>query len=253
LFYILLQYLQYIAGRSPLGAAVSLLPLPLVLIPLARKAPAVAVRFGINRVVGLGLTLSAAGLVILSGLGIDLTYWHLAAGLVVFAAGMGLAGTPATTAIVASLPSAKQGVASAVNDTSRELGSAIGIAVLGSVLNSRYRSGLADALAGLPPDVAEHARSSIAFLRIGADRIAQAGPAGRRLTEAAQQSFVDAAGTALLVAAALLVVAALVVVLRGPRKGAVEIPPGSGDPRLSDGAASPRRIRVSARPAGTAS
>jgi fucose permease len=242
LFYIVLQYLQYIAGRSPLGAALSLLPLPLVLIPLARNAPAIAVRFGINRVVGLGLTASAAGLLILSTLGVELAYWHLAAGLVVFAAGMGLAGTPATTAIVSSLPAAKQGVASAVNDTSRELGSAIGIAVLGSVLNARYRSGLADALTGFPPEVGEHARSSIAFLRIGAVQIEQAGPAGRRLVEAAQQSFVDAAGTAFLVAAAVLLLAAVVVALRGPRRGA-ETTPVDDDQRRSRNSSSDRTGR----------
>jgi fucose permease len=242
LFYIVLQYLQYIAGRSPLGAALSLLPLPLVLIPLARNAPAIAVRFGINRVVALGLTASAAGLLVLSTLGVELAYWHLAAGLVVFAAGMGLAGTPATTAIVSSLPSAKQGVASAVNDTSRELGSAIGIAVLGSVLNARYRAGLSDVLTGFPPDVGEHARASIAFLRIGAVQIEQAGPAGRRLVAAAQQSFVDAAGTAFLVAAAVLLLAAAVVALRGPRRGAES----TDDQRRSRNSASGRAGRSAA-------
>ena len=153
LFFILLQYLQYVAGRSPLGAAASLLPLPVVLIPLARNAPRIADRLGANRVVGLGLALSAAGLLVISRVGVDLAYGQLAAGLVLFGAGMGLAGTPATTAITASLPAEKQGVGSAVNDTSRELGSALGIAVLGTLLTSTYRSGLPDALAGVPAEV----------------------------------------------------------------------------------------------------
>ncbi|MDQ3416706.1 MAG: hypothetical protein M3474_06360 [Actinomycetota bacterium] len=74
-------------------------------------------------------------------------YWVFVAGLVPFAAGMALAGTPATTAIVSLLPESKQGVASAVNDTSRELGSALGIALLGSVLNESYRNGIREALA----------------------------------------------------------------------------------------------------------
>lgn len=79
------------------------------------------------------------------------------AGLVPFAAGMALAGTPATTAIVSSLPESKQGVASAVNDTSRELGSALGIALLGSVLNESYRNDIREALADLPFDVPKQA------------------------------------------------------------------------------------------------
>ncbi len=222
LFYTLLQYLQYIAGQSPLRAALSLLPLPIVLIPLARKAPLIAARFGIARVISLGLVLSAAGMLILTSLSVELTYWHLALGLVVFAAGMGLAGTPGTTAIVSSLPEQKQGVASAVNDVSRELGSAFGIAVLGSVLNSGYRGGLEDAVSGLPPQVAEHARSSIAFLEIGKEQIARAGAAGQELADTARQAFVDASHAAFLTAAAILLLAAVVVAVRGPRRGSAE-------------------------------
>jgi predicted MFS family arabinose efflux permease len=216
-FYIVLQYLQYIAGRSPLQAAVALLPLPVVLIPLARNAPRIADRFGINKVVALGLTLSASGMLMMTTLEVELVYWHLAVGLVLFAAGMGLAGTPSTTAVVSSLPTSKQGVGSAVNDTSRELGSALGIAVLGTILNEGYRNGLSDAIVGLPATVAEHAQSSIAFTRLGADQLAQLGPAGQRLVAAAEQSFVDATGAAFLTAAGVLIVTAIYVAIRAPR------------------------------------
>ena len=216
-FYIVLQYLQYIAGQSPLRAAVSLLPLPIVLIPLARNAPRIADRFGVNRVVALGLALSASGMAVMTTLTVDLDQGRLTIGLVLFAAGMGLAGTPSTTAIVSSLPTEKQGVGSAVNDTSRELGSALGIAVLGSVLNSGYRAGLADGLVGLPAEVADRALASIAFTRAGADQLAALGPAGQDLVAAAEQAFVDATGSAFAVAAGTLLVAAVVVLLRAPR------------------------------------
>src|SRR4051812_36761545 len=164
-FYIALQYPQYVADLSPLKAALAMLPMPIVMIPLARRAPVIADRFGINRVGAAGLTLIAAGLVILSFLTVDFHYALFAAGLVVFAAGMALASTPATTAIVSSLPQAKQGVASAVNDVSREFGSALGIAILGSVLNSTYRGNVHEATAGLPPDVAHGAEASIASVQ----------------------------------------------------------------------------------------
>ena len=136
LFFIILQYLQYVADLSPFRAAIALLPLPVFLVPTARNAPKIAARFGADRVLPLGLVLSASGLAVMTSLGTHLVYWHLALGLALFGAGMGLAGTPATTAIVSSLPTAKQGVGSAMNDLSRELGSALGIAVLGSTLSA---------------------------------------------------------------------------------------------------------------------
>ena len=214
-FFVVLQYLQFVVGRSPLEAALALAPLPFVLIPLARAAPRIASRWGFARLGAAGLLLIAAGLAVLSQVGVELDYRHFLTGLVLFAAGMGLAGTPATTAITEGLPPAKQGVASAVNDTSRELGSALGIALLGSLLNSGYRSGLEDATAGLPPEVAAQAEESIVFVQSGA--VDHLGPAADGLALAAKQAFVDGVSTALLTAAAVLVVVAVVVLLRGPR------------------------------------
>ncbi len=79
-FYIGLQYLQYVAGLSPLQAACALLPMPIVLIPLARQAPLLAQRFGTNRIAGSGLLLAATGMVLLSlGISTDLVYWQFGA------------------------------------------------------------------------------------------------------------------------------------------------------------------------------
>jgi EmrB/QacA subfamily drug resistance transporter len=214
-FFIVLQYLQFITDRSPLEAAVALLPLPFVLLPIARNAPHVAQRIGFRRVAPVGLLVMAAGFGLLSFLEADTPYWFFAIGLVLFAIGMGLAGTPSTTAITSALPPAKQGVASALNDTAREVGSAFGIAILGSVLNQAYRDGMADAVAGLPAQIADRVLASIAFT--AAPEVQQAGPAAEPIVAAARNAFVTGVGDAVLVGSIVLLVAAVAVFVLAPR------------------------------------
>ncbi len=223
MFFILLQYLQFVVGLSPLRAALALLPLPVVMIPLARSAPRIARRVGFGRLAPVGLVLTGIGLAVVSRIEVDLSYGLLAVGLVTFAAGMALAGTPATTAITESLPPTKQGVASAVNDTARELGSALGIAILGSALNDQYRSGTAAAVRGLPAQAAEHIQSSIAFTQSG--QLHRLGATADRVVGQAQQAFVDGSSTALLIASAVVLVAAVAVAVLGR-----SVQPGSPGP-----------------------
>ncbi len=213
-FFVVLQYLQFVTGRSPLEAALAMLPLPFVLIPTARNAPRIADRVGFNRTGPIGLLATAVGFLILSQLQVDSGYLHFVIGLLFFGFGMGLAGTPATTAITASLPMEKQGVASAWNDTAREVGSAFGIAILGSMLNQGYRDGMAAVVAGLPEQVAERMMSSIAFT--ASPIVAMMGEQGERLVEQAREAFVGGVGDAVLTASILLVGASIAAVFLAP-------------------------------------
>jgi EmrB/QacA subfamily drug resistance transporter len=211
--FLALPYLQLVMGLSPLRASLALVPMAMVVIPLSRVAPAIAARVGVRVTGATGLTLMATGFLVLSQLDVGSSYWAFLAGLIPFGAGMALSGAPATTAIVASLPREKQGVASAVNDVSRELGGALGIAVLGSVLNGAYRSGVADATTSLPPGAADHATSSLAAAQqVGA----QLGVQGQQLVVHAQTAFVDGFGQSLLVGAVALLLGAAFVALRAP-------------------------------------
>lgn len=211
--FVALSYLQLVLGFSPLEASAALLPMAAVVIPLSRFAPAIAARAGARVTGPIGLGLIATGFLVLATLDAGSSYPHFLVGILFFGAGMALSGAPATTAIVASLPREKQGVASAVNDVSREVGGALGIAVLGSVLNGAYRSGVSDATAGLPPSAAEGATSSLAAaLQIGA----QLGAEGERLVVEAQAAFMDGLSLALLAGAAALLAGAAFVALRAP-------------------------------------
>jgi EmrB/QacA subfamily drug resistance transporter len=214
--FVLLQYTQYVLEYSPLEAAAAMLPMAATIIVFSRKiSPQLAARRGPTPVLGAGLAVTAAGLVILSTLGVDSEYWHLFAGLLVLGTGIGLATAPATTVIVSALPQAKQGVASAVNDTARELGGALGIAVLGSVLADIYASGVSDATQGLPEGARASAADSIGFV---SEASARFGDRGADLLAAAQQAFVDGVGVAFLVGAAVLALGAVAVLVRGPRR-----------------------------------
>ncbi|TIC86778.1 MFS transporter [Nocardioides sp. GY 10113] len=216
LIFSILQYLQFVIALSPLEAALRMLPIPFLLIPTARLAPRLAARFGFRHLVPLGMVLLAVGLYVVSLSQVDLNYPVFALGLLIGAAGMGLSGTPATTAVTEALPAAKQGVASAMNDTARELGSALGIAVLGSTLNQVYRDGLVDHVAGLPQQAADAVLGSVAFTT--SPELARLGERGQQLAELARQSFVDGVSAALVVAAGVALVTAVVVLVFAPRQ-----------------------------------
>jgi EmrB/QacA subfamily drug resistance transporter len=209
--FLALPYLQLVLGYSPLQAAGALLPMALVVIPLSRFAPKIAGLVGVRVTGPIGLGLMATGFVILSTLGTDASYWHFLAGLLPFGAGMALSGSPATTAIVASLPREKQGVASAINDVSRELGGALGIAVLGSVLNSAYRAGVDQHVTALPAPLADKARGSLG----AAQAIGQRLGASDLITHATN-AFAHGISLALLAGAAALIGGAIFVALRAP-------------------------------------
>ncbi|WP_051105753.1 MFS transporter [Parafrankia discariae] len=194
--FVLLQYLQLVRGDSALFAAVSMLPMAAAMMSVARRTPRLAARVGARNVCVGGLVLIATGLVVLSRLEATSSYWLIVGGLLPLGAGMGAAMAPATTAITEALPAAKQGIGSAMNDLARELGGALGIAVVGSVLAASYRGHLD--LSGQPPALAEQARSSLAV----ASRL------GGAVQAQAQDAFVSGLRAALLCAAAAAVLAA---------------------------------------------
>lgn len=212
-FFIVLQFMQLILGYGTLLSAVALLPMAAVMLPLSTVAATLSERYGMRVVSTIGLVLGAGGFATLATMTVDSGYLHLLAGLMLIGCGFALAMTPATNAIVASLPRAKQGVASAVNDTAREMGAALGVAVLGSAFNEGYARDISTATRGLPASTADVARDAPA----GALAVAEGlGDAGTALAEAARHAFVVGSRWSMAIGALLLVVGAVYVRWRAP-------------------------------------
>jgi EmrB/QacA subfamily drug resistance transporter len=211
--FVILQYVQFVLGYSPIEAGLALAPMAVLMMGLSPRVPRLLGRFGPRHIAPVGLVLMAGGFAVLSTAGTGSSYWLLLGALVLLGVGAALATTPATTAIVSALPPAKQGVASAVNDLAREVGGALGIAVLGSALIGRYQAGVPDAVAGVPAGLAHRAHEALPAALALAERL---GPKGAAFAGQAQAAFVDGLDLAMLIAAASVLAAALFVLWRAP-------------------------------------
>ena len=147
--FLVTQYFQLVLGYSPLNAAARLLPMAMILLVMSLFTPRITERFGVNRTVAAGMVSLGCGLLLLSRLGLDTEYWYIICCFVPFSCGMALAMSPSTASIMSAVPARRAGMGSAMNDATRELGAALGIAVLGSIAASRYASLITPAVGDL--------------------------------------------------------------------------------------------------------
>jgi hypothetical protein len=182
-------------------------------------------RVGTKAVVTGGMLLMSAGFLVAATTGVDTPYWgRIIIAMVLMAAGLGLTASPATEAIMGALPPDKAGVGSAVNDTTREVGGTLGVAVVGSVLSSAYGSHVVSALSGLgvPARVAAEAGQSV----VAGMAVAGHLPSGlhEAAAAAAQQAFVTGVHQGSLVAAGATAAAALVALIFLPARARSVLP-----------------------------
>jgi EmrB/QacA subfamily drug resistance transporter len=207
--FLLTQYLQFVRGLDPLAAGLRLAAPAIGIMVSAPLAPRIAERAGTKVVVGVGLSVATLCMVLLSRTWILDDDLALELVFVMFGFGMGLTMAPATDSIMGSVPRERAGVGSAVNDTTRQTGGALGVAVLGSLLATQYNSRI-DALP-IPAAARDAARSSIG----GALEVARhvGGQAGQRLVDAARAGFADGIQFATVVGAVVVALAVVVVVV----------------------------------------
>lgn len=229
---VLFPFLQVVLGWSALNATLGMLPMALLMMLSSVIAPKVATSFGSRPTMAAGILLIGAGLVLMALLvTTNGGYLTILPGMLTLGLGMGLAMTPSTEAITSSLPRDQQGLASALNDVTREFGTAIGVALLGAVLTAGYRSSISTHLDGIPANVAEPARAGVANAIAAADAL---GPQRDALVQAAQDSFVEGWQQAMWAGAAVMAVLFAYVLVRGPRRAADEVDETENAPATAD-------------------
>jgi EmrB/QacA subfamily drug resistance transporter len=210
--FLLTQYFQFVLGYGPLETGVRLLPYAGVLMVVSPLSARLVERVGTKIVVTGGLTLVAIGLLLFTTMRVDTGYGDIIWRMMLMAAGMGCTMAPATESIMGSLPRAKAGVGSAVNDTTRQVGGALGVAVIGSVLASVYGSKVGDAIAQqsrpVPKPIADAIKSQLGAALEVANRIG--GPIGEQIASTAKHAFVGGLHQGVLVGALAAVVGAIV-------------------------------------------
>lgn len=212
-FYLAMQHMQLVMGYSPLQTAFALSPLAFPVLILGFTLHLYLPKVGLRFAVTVGLMLIALGLYLMRSLDGSSTFFDLMWPMLVMASGIGLCTAPTTSAIMNATPDEKQGVASAVNDATREIGAAVGIAVAGSILAALYHSSLAPRLSAFPEEIRSTATDSLAYALSMAERM---GPQGAELTRLAEDAFLHSMNQALLVLAVATLAGALFVAVWSP-------------------------------------
>ncbi len=248
--FLLTQYLQFSLGYSALQTGLRVAPIAGILLVVAPLSSLVVRAVGTKAVVFAGMVLITVGLALLAQVTVHGTYLDALPAFLLIGTGTGLAFAPATESVMGSVPVGEAGVGSATNGAALQTGGALGVGVMGSLLNTRY-----EALLG--PDLAHHAMpASVHQLILGSLGGALAvaatigGVLGHALATAARQAFVSGMTLAMTVAAVVVGAAAAVVLVALPARAA---PPGPEDrpgPSVEPSASAAPRERPAAAATG---
>ena len=217
--FLLTQFLQLVQGYSPLAAGVRALPFALAMAAASPVSPLLAERFGTRVIMPGGMALMGLGLADLSTAGVHTAYPLIAVAVAIMGAGMGLVMAPASNTIMTTVPAHQAGAGSAINDTIREVGGALGVAIVGSLSAAVYQSRLGSALATahVPGAVTHAATGSVAAADLTGARLG--GVPGSELVSAAHSAFVSSMALGIRVAAGVALASAIAAVFAfAPRR-----------------------------------
>jgi len=225
-FFFLGQFLQSVQGYTPFQAGLRLLPMAVVSFISAAGSAKVAERLGTKLTVAIGIFIAAIGFFYLTRIAaVDASYLNIALAMSIASLGMGLTMSPATNSVMGSIPVSQSGIGSAMNNTTRQVGAALGVAILGSILNATYlaRINAVSWPAQLPAEAMEAIRNSIQ----GAHIVAQQVPVpqlAQMIIDQSNEAFTAGSADALLVATVILAITAVITLIilpsrvRGPKE-----------------------------------
>ncbi|MCU1358250.1 MAG: drug resistance transporter [Acidimicrobiales bacterium] len=224
--FVLTQFMQFVLGYSPLAAGIRSVPLALMLMTVAPLSTKLVERLGTKLVVAGGLATVALGLFIASTATPELGYvGRVLPAQLLLGLGIALAMAPATESIMGSLPKEKAGVGSAMNDTTRQVGGALGVAIIGSVFSSQYAPSITSKLGGLglPQIAVDYSKDSIGgayavAARAGGNPKTIDTPIGNQIASAARDAFASSMGRGLLVSAGIALMGALIALVFLPAR-----------------------------------
>jgi len=206
-FFSMSQLMQLVMGYSALEGSLLMIPLMLPMMFISPFIPSVVKKFGARATISGGLTLTAIAFFSMSTWTQDMTYWHLFGVMIVMMLGISAAMTPGTNILMASVPRNRSGMGSAMNDTTRELGGALGVAVLGAILSAVYTDKIREAASAFSGAVKEGLESSLAVAISVAEKL---GPAADATVHAAKDAFMSGISMAALIAGVLILTAAVI-------------------------------------------
>jgi len=213
-FFSMSQLMQLIIGYTPLETSLRMIPMMLPMLFIAPLVPNVVKKFGSRIVISAGLLLASIAFLIMSFWTKDMTYWQLFGTMIIMMVGIVFAMTPGTNILMASVPRNRSGMGSAMNDTTRELGSALGVAILGAILSSTYSNKIHDVAMQFGGAISEGLKSSLAVALQVADKL---GPSAQSVANAAKDAFMGGITHAALIGSAIIFVAAIIALFGLPK------------------------------------
>jgi EmrB/QacA subfamily drug resistance transporter len=232
------QYFQFVRGYDTLEAGVRTVPFALFTGIAAPLSATFAHRFGTKAVVAAGLLSMSLGFAWTTTLAVDSSYWFIVGQMLLMGGGLGLVNAPATEAIMGSVPPEKAGVGSAVNDTARELGGTLGVAIVGSLFASVYASRLGELLTGtpVPAEALATAKESVgagaAVAQVAGEQFGPA--AGDLVQQAVNTSFMEGFHAGSWVSAAVVLAGSILAWRFLPRRAQSSVHLADAAPALAD-------------------